>query len=259
MSEATRVAVDGFRLIFWSLIPIALTAAASTLGIMAAADPAAAPVLRVWAIVFTIALGVLLLAKAFRDFRWGRSLEQARYDAIRELHNTLGPALDMMTEMALIDPAERIARRALLEKAAEVCCGALVAMTPKSADVRATVFELAVEPARLEPIARFGRRDVPRTFDLGTPAGEEIMTYLEQAETRGAELYRNIKRYAPADYEGDRNRYQTFIRTPIWANGVLFGMIAVDAPKKNSLAEDDKLLAELVAAELATAFAIAVS
>lgn len=239
------------------LLPIALTATASIFGVMAAADPKAAPTLRLWAIVCTIALGVLLLVKGVRDYLWGRSLERARYDAVRELHNSLGPALDMMTEMAIIDPTEQAARRALLEKAAEVCCGALVAMTPKSAGVRAVVFELAADPGRLAPIARFGRRDVPRTFDLATPAGEEILAYLEEAETRGAELYRNIKRKAPSGYEGDRDRYRTFIRAPIWANGVVFGMIAVDAPKKNSLADGDKLLAELVAADLATAFAIA--
>ncbi|RDV46318.1 hypothetical protein DOE76_04040 [Leifsonia sp. ku-ls] len=172
------------------------------------------------------------------------------------MHNTLGPALDMMTKMAIIDPAENAARRALLEKVAEVCCGALVAMTPKSAQVRAVVFELSATSGLLEPIARFGRRDVPRTFDLSTAAGTEIVRYLEDAATVGAELYRDIKKRAPRRYAGDRDRYRTFIRAPIWANDVVFGMIAVDAPRKNSLVDGDKLLAELVAAELATAFAL---
>lgn len=250
------MAADSGRLFLWTLLPVLLTACASVLGIMAAGDPNAAPTLRVWAIVITIALGVLLLAKGLRDYPWGRSLDSARYDAVRELHNTLGPALDMMTKMAIIDPSENAARRALLEKVAEVCCGALVAMTPKSAQVRAVVFELSATSGLLEPIARFGRRDVPRTFDLSTAAGNEIVRYLEDAATTGAELYRDIKKRAPLGYAGDRDRYRTFIRAPIWANDVVFGMIAVDAPGKNSPVDGDKLLAELVAAELATAFAL---
>jgi len=250
------VAADGGRLFLWTLLPVLLTACASVLSVMAAGDPAAAPSLRLWAILVTVALGVLLLVKGVRDYLWGRSLDSARYDAVRELHNTLGPALDMMTKMAMIDPAERAGRRALLEKVAEVCCSALVAMTPKSAQVRAVVFELSGTSGLLEPIARFGRKDIPRTFELTTAAGEEIVAYLEDAPTKGAELYRDIKKRAPSGYAGDRDRYRTFIRAPIWANDVVFGMIAVDAPSKNSLADGDKLLAELVAAELATAFAL---
>ncbi|MFP3465887.1 hypothetical protein [Leifsonia sp. SIMBA_070] len=259
MSQKSRIAIDGGRLFFWNILPILLTAAASILSVLAGGDTRGAAALRLWAIVVAVALGALLVAKGIRDFRWGRSLERARYDAVRELHNTLGPALDMMTKMAIVDPAEGIARRALLEKIAEVCCGALVAMTPKSAEVRAVVFELAPTSGLLEPIARFGRRDVPRTFDLSTTAGGEILSYLENASTTGAELYRDIRKDAPTGYGGDRDRYRTFIRAPIWANDVVFGMIAVDAPQQNSLLSGDKLLAELVAAELATAFALAAS
>ncbi|MET3568141.1 hypothetical protein SAMN04515691_1316 [Leifsonia sp. 98AMF] len=256
MSQVRRVAADGARLFVWILLPVLLTACASVLGVMAAGDPGAAPTLRFWAIIVTIALGILLLVKGVRDYLWGRSLDSARYDAVRELHNTLGPALDMMTKMAIVDRDEGAARRALLEKVAEVCCSALVAMTPKSAEVRAVVFELSATSGLLEPIARFGRRDVPRTFDLTSPAGEEIVAFLEDASTTGAELYPDIKKHAPVGYAGDRDRYRTFIRAPIWANDVVFGMIAVDAPRRKSLVDGDKLLAELVAAELATAFAL---
>jgi len=255
-SVRRATAADGARLVVWTVLPVLLTATASILSLWAAGDPAAAPALRFWAVSATIALASLLVIKGIRDYRWGRSLDAARYDAVKELHNTLDPALSMMTKMAIVDRSEGAARRALLEKIAEVCCSALVAMTPRSAEVRAVVFELSPPSGLLEPIARFGRRDIPRTFDLTTPAGEEIVAFLEDASTVGAQLYPDIKKCAPAGYAGDRNRYRTFIRAPIWANNIVYGMIAVDAPKKKSLVDGDKLLAELVAAELATAFAL---
>ena len=52
-------------------------------------------------------------------------------------------------------------------------------------------------------------------------------------------------------------RYDTFIRTPIRGNGVVFGMLTVDAPKAKSLKDGDVQLAELIAAEVSTAFVIA--
>lgn len=256
MSPRPRFVADGLRLSVWTLLPSALAAAASILGLLAAGDPAAAAALRFWAVMSASVLAVLLIVKGIRDYRWGQSLEKARYDAVRELHNTLGPALDMMTELATMDPSEDIARRAQLEKIADLCCSALVMMTPQSAEVRAVVFEIQPNPGRLQSIARFGRRDVPRVFYFDDPAGAEILLYLEAAD-KGAELYSDIKKNAPTGYEGDRDRYRTFIRVPIWANNIVFGMITVDAPKRKSLVGGDKLLAELVAAELATAFAIA--
>lgn len=245
---------DGVRFTVWALLPVLLAAAVSVLSLGAAADAAS---FRGWAIACAVVLGVVLVAKAFRDYRWGRSLDRARYDAMRELHNTVGPALDMMTELATMDPSETATRRAQLEKIADLFCGALVKMTPQSTDVRAVVFALRADPDRLEAIGRFGRNDVPRTFLLADPAGDEIMTFLRADPPLGAELYPDIRKRAPEGYEGRRDRYRTFIRVPIWSNGALFGMLVVDSPKRKSLVDGDKLLAGLVAAELATAFAVA--
>lgn len=256
MARRTKAA-EGARFTLWNALPIALTALASILAILAAGDPANAPTLRAWALIVAIALGALLLAKAIRDYRWGLSLERARYNAVEELHNSLGPALDMMTELATIDPAERSARHLQLEKIADQCCSALVAMTPGSAKVRAVVFEFLPDPDRFHPIGRFGRRDAPRTFLLSEPDGQEIMAYLKADPPNAGELYPDIQKNAPKHYEGNPERYRTFIRAPIWADGVVFGMVAVDAPKANSLTKGDVLLTELIASELAPAFAIA--
>jgi len=249
-------AADVFRLILWTILPILGAAAVSILaGAAAVVEKAPAAVLRGWALWIAIGLAILVVAKAIRDYRWGRSLTQARYDAVKELQNRLGPALDLMTELAVIDPSENAARIANLRVIAQQCCSALVAMTPGVPNVRAVVFALMSGPDRLEAIGRFGRNDVPRIFHLSTPVGTEIMAYLEANPPIGAELYPDVSKEAPEGYEGRRNKYGTFIRVPIWSNGVVFGMLVVDAEKPNSLVDGDKQLAELVASLLATAFA----
>ncbi len=57
-----------------------------------------------------------------------------------ELHNRRGAALDLTTEIALLDPREQQARQERLRSVAVQCCATLVTMTPATADVRAAVF-----------------------------------------------------------------------------------------------------------------------
>lgn len=252
-SERARQ-VGGFTL--WTAAPLLLTAGITVLGTVASIDPTTAPVLRVIIIAAAVVLVVLLIGKAVREQRQAVSLRRARYSAVQELHNKLGPALDLMTELALTDPSEKLARQKMLQSIATQCCSALVAMTPESADVRAVVFQLEANPDVVKPLAFFGRHDPPRTFKVADPDGQEIYDYLTSHSPKG-ELYKNTAAAAPAHYVGDTTRYQTFIRAAIFANGVAFGMVAVDAPKAASLTDGDILLAELIAAELAPAFAIA--
>lgn len=257
MSARAERARTGFSFIFWTLLPILSASAVSILGIWAAADAVNAPVLRAWALAVAIALGVLLVAKAIRDYRWGQTLNEARYDAVKELRNKLGPALDLMTEMALLDPTETEARRGQLQVIATHCASALVAMTP-DADTRAVVFQLDAEQDAIVPLARVGRHEVPRTFARSQPDGTEVMSYLESSNPSG-QLYPDTKKKHPTDYTGDRDRYRTFIRAAIYANDIVFGVVTLDAPRKRSLSKGDVRLVEFVAAELSVAFAIAAS
>lgn len=239
-----------------TIVPFLLAATSTVLGLLAAGDPALAPTYRVWAIAGAVLLAVLLVIKGIRDYKWGITLQDTRYGTLRELHDRISPALDLMTEMALIDRSDTESRRQILRTIASTCCSALVAMTPESKDVRAVIFELRA-PDDLAPLAHFGRRDAPRTFSLAEPAGLEILDYLESGRNPTGELYERIEVDAPEHYEGDTGRYSTFIRTPIRSSGVVFGMLTVDAPRARSLKEGDVRLAELMAAEVATAFAIA--
>ena len=256
----------GWSLFFWSILPVIITGAASVFGVLGSLTKSSAPSWLIWAVedaappwlffslISAVLLVVLLIAKAIRDHRFGQSLRQARYDAVRELHNRLGPALDLMTELALINPDAKSGKLALLRTIAKDCCSALVAMTPESIDVRAAVFQLT--ETAVDPIGHFGRSDAPRTFRLDSDQGREIETYLT-TNTPQPELYPDTLKRAPAYYEGAPTRYQTFIRVPIFANGIIFGMVTVDAPKRKSLDKRDIRVAEFVAAQLGPAFAIA--
>lgn len=245
--------ISGF--VTWTLAPVFAGAAVSVLGFAIQAFPENAEVLRSWALGLAVALGVFSAAKAVRDFVRERSAEQLRYSAIEELHNKLGPALDLTAELAAIDPGERDARDALLKQIATQCCSALVAMTPAVKDVRAVIYQFNASDEIL-PLASFGRRDAPRTFSLADAQGREILDYISGGELE-PELFPDTKRKAPEHYVGDRRRYRTFIRARIWTSDAAYGMVAVDAPKKKSLTKGDRLLAALVASQLAIAFAIA--
>jgi hypothetical protein len=254
--STTRKAQAALSFTLWTILPIVVGGAGSVLLAFAALEPSRAPALRAWAIVAAVALAVLLCVKAIRDHRWERSLRRTRYETVRELHNRMGPALDLVTELVLIDPTEKTGKRALLNTITTQCCSALVMMTPRSTDVRAVVFEVKADPDEIAPLAYFGRRDVPRTFPLDQPQGGEIYAFLTSPAPKG-ELYRDVRKESPTHYEGDIERYQTFIRVPIFAQGVVFGMVTVDAPRARSLNKGDVLLAEFIAAQLGPAFAIA--
>lgn len=258
MAKGNRRARGVVVFIVLTALPILLAAAGTGLGLWAAVVADNAVAMRIGAIVCAVVLAVLLVIKAVRDYRWGQNIKGARYDAVRELHDRLGPALDLMTEMALLEPDDRDSKREILRTIATHCCSVLVTMTPESVDVRAVVFALQ-PPDEIVPLAQFGRSDFPRSFSQGTPAGQEIFEYLESGRSPKGELYTDTEENSPPHYEGDVARYQTFIRTPIRGSGVVFGMLTVDAPKSDSLRDGDVRLAELVAAELGTAFAIAAS
>lgn len=264
------------KIVLWTVLPVLATFGVTLFGAWSAAAAADASEARAvgneelaaelaassdmyrnWAIIAGAALAVLLIAKGFAESREAKSRRDIRYGAVRELHNRLGPALRLVTEAALLDPSETAARREILKNIAGHCCSAIVAMIPDVKDVRAVVFELT-HPATgdlVKPLAQFGRKDVPRTFDRDSEQGREVFAYLEGG-VPVPERYEDLTKRAPLGFTADSDRYRTFIRVPIWANEVIFGMLTVDAPKKSALREGDQMLAELIAAELEPGFAV---
>ena len=240
----------------WSLPPIVLAAAVTVLGLFASAtaepDPQLSGRLRWWTAGVAIALGAALIVKAIRDHRRSVALSRARINALEELHDRLGPALYLTTELILADLQPRALRAGLLARIATLAASALASMISDPPDVRVSVFQVAGDE-KVEPIAYFGRAESPRSFLRHTAEGDEVFTYLENPST---ELYPDTAKDAPAGYNGDRSRYRTFIRVPIWsATGIVFGMLTVDALRSRSLDRTHTVVAELIAAELEPAFA----
>lgn len=254
----------GWSLFLWSILPIIVTCAASVFGILGTltagtapdwligAVAAGSPPWLLYSLVAAVALAVLLIAKAIRDFMFALSVRQARYDTVEELNDKLAPALNLMTDLAMLSPTAKKDKSALLRNIAHGCCSALVALAG-TAGVRATVY--ALNPTDVEPIATFGRSDPPRKFLLNSAQGQEIEIYLQGNPQ--PELYPDTRKDSPDHFESSSGRYRTFLRVPIYADGFSFGMVTVDARQNKSLKKHDLRVAELVAAALGTAFAIA--
>lgn len=269
VTMASRTRSDGRTLTgvrtFWTdrsnllltVAPTGLAGLATAFMGWAQLDGDLATILRYCAIVAGSLATVLLIIKAVRDHKNAESAAETRYDTMKELRDKVGPALDLMAELAAVDPTS--SSPALLQQSLKTiathCCSAVGAMMPGRTDVRTIVYATE-EPNELRPIARFGRNDAPRTFSFDDPDGAEIFEYLSGSSPEG-ELYVDTSKKAPLHYRGDRARYRTFIRAPIWSSGAVFGMITIDAPPAGSLSKGDVFLAELIAAELALAFAIA--
>lgn len=265
-----KIVKEILNFILWTILPIALTAGVTALGLLASmagatldtatpAEKAAAAeeaaMLRGWAIILAIALGIALIGKAIRDYKWGRTTKKVRHNTVRDLHNHLGPALQAMTELALTEVADKEPRRLMLRDISRQCCNALIALTPETSGLRVAVFEVKPDPDRIAPVAHAGRNEAPRTFAVATAQGKEVLSFLERAQQK-PELFRDTRKTMPAHYDGDRERYRSFIRVAIWGDGIVFGMLTVDGPK-NALTKEDLKLAELIAGELGAAFAIA--
>lgn len=265
MSQQPRNEVPVPRGLFWAdrsnllltVAPTTLAGIATALMGWAQVDGGLAVPFRYLAIAAGAVATALLIVKAVRDLKKVESEAETRYSTMKELRNKLSPALDLTAELASIDPVDSGPEllNESLRTIATHCCSALGAMMPSNTDVRAIVYAVR-GPNELYPLARFGRNDVPRTFCFDDPDGAEIMEYLSASSPEG-QLYTDILEDAPAHYDGDRARYRTFIRVPIWSSGIVFGMVAIDAPQAGSLSTGDVFLAELIAAELAPAFAIA--
>lgn len=243
--------------VVWSLLPVLTGAAATALGVLAAisSDPAAVTGLRWWTLWLGVAAAAILTTKAVRDHRWARREIAVRYETAKAVQDLLGPALQVLTELAVTAVTEQHTRRLLLRDIARQCCHAAVSLVAEQHSVRAAVFSVESGPDRIQPLAHAGRKEPPRAFDMATDAGAEVWAYLNR-EPPKSELFENTTRKSPTHYAGDKDRYQSFIRVPLWANGLVFGMLTIDGPK-NGLNDNDRRIAELIAMQLEVAFAVA--
>ena len=184
-------------------------------------------------------------------------LVQSRISLLSGLVDKSVKAFDEMAWLAASN-VDKPTSDKTLEKIADVLCSAICSLIPQCPKVRASVYIYLKNPDKLKPISYIGRSDVPRTFYRDKPDDVEVFEYLEPHGRRvETELFPDTRVSAPMHYAGNSARYQTFIRTPIWFGTVMFGMLVIDSPTPHSLGESEMRLAELFAAELEPAFAIA--
>lgn len=237
--------------------PVVLTTVGTILVIWATIDANRGTGLRIGALLVALILLALLVGKTRSERRQQVNVRDARHATLKNLYNLLGPALDITAEIALLDPDEIDARKNMVRNVAQHCCAALAKMTPAAVDARAAVFSLQPgDPDEVEPIAQFGRRERPRTFRGDTTEGAEVLTFLS-SPSPDPELFADTLAEAPPDYRGATDRYRTFIRVSIYANHAVFGMLTLDAPRPGALTIEDVVLVQLVASQMAVAFAIA--
>jgi hypothetical protein len=218
-------------------------------GVLSFIDPANAASYRVTIIVAAVVLVVVQVVKAVRS----RRAERSRVTTVGELYDRLGPALDLTAELALMDPGARELKIEAVKAIAYQLCGALEALVGQDATSRVAIF--ALNETSINPIAVSGSREYPRTFALGSPEADEALAFLNHTKPAG-QRFKDVSKDAPPRFEGDGS-YRTFLRAPIYARGVVFGMVAIDAKKAGSLKTGHLAMAELVATTIAPAFAIA--
>lgn len=243
--------------LFWSILPTVSGSAATILGIIAAMGVGDSVAVRAWAIVAALLTCALLVVKAVRDKKREAAEKQARYDAIDELRNRIAPASELISKLALVDSGDTGRRQVMLRHVADMCASALVSMMPGTKDARAVVYEVDALRGTIAPIGTFGRSGTPRSFAFTSADGAEILEFLSTEAVGDDGLFEDLEVRAPSSYNGDLRRYRTMLRARIGVGDLTFGMITVDAPKPKSLSQGELDLTRLIAAEVATAFAIA--
>jgi hypothetical protein len=235
--------------LFLEILPIVATGLIAAAGVLSFLDVPRAACYRVAIVIAALLLVAVQIIKVVRS----RRAEHSRVTTVGELYDRLGPALDLTAELALIDPVARDQKVEALRAIAYQLCGALEALVRDDAKARTAIFEL--KPTTIEPIAVSGAREFPRIFVLGTPAADEVLTFLKHTKPAG-ELFEDVAKRAPRHFEGEGG-YRTFVRAPIYARGVVFGMVVIDSKKAGALKTGHVAMAELVATTIAPAFAIA--
>jgi len=121
--------------------------------------------------------------------------------------------------------------------------------------MRAIVYSVSqrdgVELLEVMEWAQESGRDAPQSLVSGTERGNRAFDALRNAESVFVE---DIAADA-AEWEGSGKGYNTFISTPIVSGDTGYGLLNVDAPETDDLAEDDIKELRVAASFLAIAFA----
>jgi hypothetical protein len=226
-------------------------------------------------VCLVVALGVGITAK-FLDSRKKGKLEQtideqaeklaggaratsaavaaANLAQLVKVHDELIPVASSIADMARYPLADR---EPYLKAVAQATASALEQLVSEHVHrPRAVIYSLDAdaEPVSMKPIGFKGRGKRPRPFKAGTPRGDAAIEFA--FESQPGRIWPDLTTGGPEGFVGSASDYKTFVSIPIWTETGAYGMVSLDAPKPNSLADGDQALTELIAEVMSIAFEV---
>lgn len=123
--------------------------------------------------------------------------------------------------------------------------------------VRVVVYALDAAGTGMSHVAAVGRGDSTHEFVSGTPRGDKAVGMVQRGDSL---LMPDVNDADSTLYDGSRSGYRSFVSCAIYSGtgpGIrAYGMLTVDAPEPNSFTDPDIRIIQLLADQLAVAFAI---
>ena len=214
---------------------------------------------RIWLVIIA---GTLLLLNYLVGWLRSRSRAHANAEHIREAANLLVTVTDAVIPTLRhlgieVSRPSNLRPRAFQDVVKDVLF-AFVLLFPDTENIRVVVYRYSGahgrRKRRLEVEDWRGRRkDQPEDFVDGDGGrGEAVFKWLEAGTLK---FVPDTREEPDQDWKGSGRGYLTYISAPIRADGTLYGMLTVDAPKPGDLDETDSPMVEMLAGILAVAFA----
>jgi hypothetical protein len=213
-------------------------------------------------VALLVAAGVCLVAAAavtYAGDRVRRTNEQSLTQVGAESQLTMTDALQpILRRLAILVHRTTPQRPDAFQKVVGAVLQSLPTLFPDVDGVRMVIFRQEAEKNKRKRLAVedfAGRpKDEPKPFVMGEgdrPAA--VFTWLSEGKSR---FVPNIDLESDPNWKGSGRGYRTFISVPVIADGVIYGMLTIDAPSPGDLDETDVPVLEVLGHCLAAAYAI---
>lgn len=183
---------------------------------------------------------------------WRRASDQAAGYETAQANVALSQAIvPTVQRIALMPRQPSDARKRERDRVVAHACSSILIVLRGVQGVRAVVYRVNDAGSALEPMDSYGRKDRPRKFVKGDGgAGDDVFDLIANREP---ELIKDTATDERTKRQPQSKHYRTFVRAPIRANGLAYGMMTVDAPNVGDLSDADKQIVEVLADLLAIA------
>jgi hypothetical protein len=178
----------------------------------------------------------------------------AKLDQLVMVHDELIPVASSIADMARF-PLED--RGPYLKNVAQAAASSLERLVSEHVQrPRAVIYSIDADadPVSMNPIGFKGRGKRPRPFKAGTPRGDAAIQFAFEAQP--GDIWEDLTSKKPAGFDGSAADYKTFVSMPISTETGTYGMVSLDAPEPNSLADGDWALTKLIAEVMSIAFEV---